>query len=107
MAGVRPTRNAERPKSPIGLHSMEIAWSRWLLGAWAAAAVAWLAIAILLLVQTWPAPSVGDDRQMLWGEADYERMAGKTMRGHTGLPTSSVEREHLARFVLYAVIPPG
>jgi hypothetical protein len=86
---------------------MEAAWSRWLVGAWAIAAVAWLAVATLLLVQTWPQPPVAGDEQMLFGAGDEGPLISRVIKGHTNVQVSRAERRHFAKFLLYAVMPPG
>ena len=84
--------------SKTGLLSMETVWSRWLLGAWAVLTVAWLLLAALMLVHTWPDPSL-DDRQMLWGDAGEGPL-------RAGTAASGAAKEHFTRYLVFALLPP-
>jgi hypothetical protein len=80
-------------------------WSRWLLGAWAVATAVWLVVATLMLVQTWPEPSLRSA-----DGASFEQMAtpsqiGRAMRGQLGAATSV--QQHVAIIVLVTLVPPA
>lgn len=77
---------------------MTTVWSRWLLGAWAVATAVWLMVATLMLVQTWPEPSL---RSAEGTPSRFDR----AMRGQVGAATS-VQR-HIATSLLVALLPPG
>ena len=86
---------------------MNMAWSRWVLGAWAVVAAAWLVVATLLLVQTWPEPSFTSEQGGLLGYTEDESMSGRPMKGQAGVRASPGVREHIRYFLLFAVVPPG
>jgi hypothetical protein len=86
---------------------MDIAWSRWLVAAWAVIAAVWLAMATLLLVQTWPEPSVGGDQGALFENAGDEALSGRAMKGQANVPAAPAVREHIRSFLLFAIIPPA
>jgi hypothetical protein len=81
---------------------MDIVWSRWLVAAWAVIAAVWLAVATLMLVQTWPDPSVGGDQGALFGNAGDE-----ALKGQANVAAASAVGEHIRSFLLFAIIPPG
>jgi hypothetical protein len=84
---------------------MHSAWSRWFLGAWAAVTVLWLVVASLLLVQTWPEPRFAVDRGTVIGSATDG--SAKTMTAQGSARASPAVREHIVKFLLFAVLPPG
>jgi len=80
-------------------------WPRWLLGAWAIATAVWLVVATLMLVQTWPEPSLrGADATSLEQMAAPSQI-GRAMRGQLGTATSVQQR--FAFFVLVTLAPPA
>jgi hypothetical protein len=85
---------------------MDIAWSRWLVGAWAVVAIVWLAIATLMLIQTWPDPSIGSDQGALFGNAGDEAMSVRATQGQANVRVDPAVREHIRNLLLVAVIPP-
>lgn len=85
---------------------MDIAWSRWLFGAWAILAAVWLIGATLMLVQTWPEP-VRSDRGALFGNAADESISARVIKGQADVRAAPAVREHIKKFLLFAVIPPG
>lgn len=81
---------------------MDMAWTRWLVAAWAVIAAVWLAMATLMLVQTWPEPSVSGDPGALFGNAGDE-----ALKGQVDVAAGPAIREHIRNFLLFAIIPPG
>jgi hypothetical protein len=79
---------------------MNMAWSRWLFGAWAVLAAVWLVVATLMLVQTRPEP-----RGAPFGvtETQDESAFGQIMKGQVSLRA----RQHIRNFLLFAILPPG
>jgi len=86
---------------------MNMTWSRWVFGAWAVVAAVWLVVATLLLVQTWPQPSVTSGQGGLLGYTEDESMAGRPIKGQAGVRASPGVRERIRYFLLFAVVPPG
>ena len=93
-------RNCWTRRLPIGWSVMNIAWSRWLFGAWAALAAVWLVVATLMLVQTRPEP-----RGAPFGvtETQDESAFGQMMKGQVSIRA----RQHIRNFLLFAILPPG
>ena len=84
---------------------MVTVWSRWLLGAWAVATAVWLVVATLMLVQTWPEPSLRSATDTSFEQMATPSQIGRAMRGQLGAATSV--QQHLAIFVLAALAPPA
>jgi hypothetical protein len=61
-------------------------------------AIAWLLLATLMLVQTWPEPSL--DRQMLWGDTGEGPLRASAT-------VSGAAKEHLTRYLAFALLPPA
>jgi hypothetical protein len=85
---------------------MHASWSRWLFGAWAVLATLWVLMAMLMLIQTWPEPSFRIERGDVIGNLEDESLSGGAMRGSTGGATS-VAADHVRKFLLLALVPPG
>ena len=64
------TRSSRRPR-----------WSRWVFGAWAVVTAAWLVMATLMLVQTWPETSVERDGVAQFGDATDDLVFGRPFEG--------------------------
>ena len=77
--------------------AMDIAWSRWLFGAWAIVTALWLLVAVLMLVHTLPDVSVAPDRDMLFGTSKPAFVLGAV---HVA-PSESI-----SKFLLLMLIPP-
>ena len=79
---------------------MNIAWSRWLFGAWAVLAAVWLVVATLMLVQTRP-----EHRGPPFGvtETQDESAVAQMMKGQVSIRA----RQHIRNFLLFAILPPG
>ena len=84
---------------------MTTVWSRWLLGAWAVATAVWLMVATLMLVQTWPEPSLRSAEGAPFGQMGTPSRFDRAMRGQVGTATSV--QQHIATIVLVALLPPG
>jgi hypothetical protein len=80
-------------------------WSRWLLGAWAVATAVWLVVATLMLVQTWPEPSLRSADGTSFEQMTTPSQIDRAMRGQLGAATSV--QQHLAFFVLVTLAPPA
>jgi predicted PurR-regulated permease PerM len=79
---------------------MSTTWSRWLFGVWAVVAAVWLVVATILLVQTWP--DALSDRAGMLGDAGDESLFAQA-----GAGTGSAVAQHMRRFLLVAIVPPG
>jgi hypothetical protein len=82
---------------------MNAIWSRWLLGAWAVLTVVWLVGAVLILVHAWPEPSVSGDQEQFFRSTAND----VALSAQPGSRLAPAEREHIKRFVLLAILPPG
>ena len=82
-------------------------WSRWVFGVWAVVTAAWLVMATLMLVQTWPETSVERDGVAQFGDATDDLVFGRPFEGLTHVRASPVTGGRLARFLLLAAIPPA
>ena len=107
MAAARATAQLSARGPPIGLPCMHSAWSRWLFGAWAAATVLWLVVASLILVQTWPKPAFETNRGTLIGSTTEGSQPGAVMTAQARPRASPAVREHILKFLAFAVLPPG
>jgi hypothetical protein len=94
---------SKEARNPIS--SMVTVWSRWLLGAWAAATAVWLVVATLMLVQTWPEPSLRSANDTSFEQMETPSQIGRAMRGQLGGATSV--QKHLAIFMLATLAPPA
>jgi hypothetical protein len=94
---------SKEARNPIS--SMVTVWSRWLLGAWAAATAIWLVVATLMLVQTWPEPSLRSANDTSFEQMETPSQIGRAMRGQLGGATSV--QKHLAIFMLATLAPPA
>src|SRR6476620_3482620 len=56
-------------------------WSRWVFGVWAVVTAAWLVVATLMLVQTWPETSVERDGVSQFGEDPDDLVFGRPFEG--------------------------
>jgi hypothetical protein len=84
---------------------MTTVWSRWLLGAWAVATAVWLVVATLMLVQTWPEPTLQSADRAPFGQTGTPSRIDGAMRGRVGAATN-VPRP-IATALLIALLPPA
>jgi hypothetical protein len=85
---------------------MHANWSRWLFGAWALIAAVWVLMAMLMLVHTWPEPTLRVDRGDPMVNLEDESLSGGVMRGSADGVTSEAT-DHIKKFLLLALLPPG
>ncbi len=85
---------------------MHANWSRWLFGAWAVLTTLWVVVAMLMLIQTWPEPSLRVERGDVIGNLEDESLSGGAMRASTGGAPSEAA-DHIKKFLLLALLPPG
>ena len=107
MAAAAATAQLSARGPSIGSFRMHSAWSRWLFGAWAAATVLWLVVASLMLVQTWPKPAVETNRGTLIGSTTEGSPPGAVMTAQARPRAAPAVREHILKFLAFAVLPPG
>ena len=84
---------------------MTTVWSRWLLGAWAAATAVWLVVATLMLVQTWPEPTLQSAERAPFGQPGTPAWIDGAMRGRVGAATNLPRP--IATALLIVLLPPA
>jgi hypothetical protein len=86
--------------------TMNMAWSRWLVGVWAVMAALWLVTATLMLIHAWPEPLPGDHSEF-YSNAGEHLASGRRIKAQCSLQADPATRRHILNFLLLALLPPA